>query len=136
MANVRGNLALKEKRVQRPTDRYRETTKVVTRKAVLPMQEKLLYLFTIIICSLVAGVIIWRYAQIYDLNRQMQSMNREIQAMKQEMTVLKIEKEKLESPERIRGEAEKLGLIPADGPEIDVNTNGKSNKSTESASAN
>ncbi|CAH0119563.1 MULTISPECIES: cell division protein FtsL [unclassified Paenibacillus] len=137
MAYVRGNLALQEKKINRTPERYRETTKVVKRKVALPMQEKLLYLFTIVICVFVAGVIIWRYAQIYDLNTQMQQMNREIQTMQQEIAVLKIEKEKLESPERIREEAEKLGLIAraADGDEIDVHTTGSKGKNVKTSTA-
>ncbi|MFD0616366.1 MULTISPECIES: cell division protein FtsL [Paenibacillus] len=112
MAYVRGNLALKEKKIQRTPDRYRETTKVVSRKGLLSTQEKLLYLFTIVVCSLVAGVIIWRYAQIYDLNMQMQKMSREVQVMKKEIAVLKTEKEKLSSPAAIYDRAVALGFQP------------------------
>ncbi|OPA78459.1 cell division protein FtsL [Paenibacillus selenitireducens] len=136
MAYVRGNLALKEKKIQRTPERYRETTKVVSRKAMLSTQEKLLYLFTIVICSLVAGVIIWRYAQIYDLNMQMQKMDREMKAMKQEMTQMKNEVDMLSSPAEIMKKATELGYVAREsGNEIDVSSS-DSNTSNPTATAN
>lgn len=136
MAYVRGNLALKEKKVQRTPERYRETTKVVSKKATLSTQEKLLYLFTIVICSLVAGVIIWRYAQIYDLNMQMQKMDREMKAMKQEISQMKNEVDMLSSPAEIGKKAKELGYVYyEDGNEIDITTN-DSTTSNPTTSAN
>ncbi|AZK46882.1 hypothetical protein [Paenibacillus lentus] len=109
MAYTRGNLAVKEKTQQRgyQSQRYRETTKVVTRKSTLPVREKLLYMFTIVFCVAVMGGLLWQNSKLYGMKRDMYNINSDIQKMNAEMNELMIRKEKLEV--QIPQEAAKLG---------------------------
>ncbi|MDF2652266.1 MAG: cell division initiation protein, partial [Paenibacillus sp.] len=108
---IQGNLALDPKRsAPAPKVKIKETTKVVYRNKTLPTQEKMLYLFTVILCVIVAGVIIWRYAAIYQMNANILKMQSEIREMQAQNSALKQEVEKLQSPERIKGEAVRLGF--------------------------
>ncbi|MFD2879995.1 hypothetical protein ACFTAO_34925 [Paenibacillus rhizoplanae] len=75
MAYTRGNLAVQPKRKETANPLYREKTKVVTRRRVLPLQEKLLYMLTLGAFILVAASLIWRYVHIYDLNMQAQKLD-------------------------------------------------------------
>ena len=60
MAYVNGNLALQPKRKpDQKQQNFRETRKVVVKRKPIPVQEKLLYMFTILVCVVVAGVIIY-----------------------------------------------------------------------------
>ncbi|MEK3882515.1 cell division protein FtsL [Paenibacillus sp. PL2-23] len=111
MAYVNGNLALQPKRKPQQQEVIRETRKVVVKRKSLPMQEKLLYLFTVIICVVVAGVILSRYAQIYDMNVQIKGMNADYETMNVELEELKRQVERLSNPERIREMAELQGMV-------------------------
>ena len=97
MAYVRGNLAVREKTSERVhgTPKYRETTKVVTRKAQLPMREKLLYIMTIAFVVMIAGTMIWRYAYIYNLKVQVHNADRATQRINSQLTEVEVEKQKL-----------------------------------------
>ena len=69
MAYTRGNLAVKEKTATRGQNpRYRETTKVVTRRSPLPIREKLLYMVTILFCVGIMGGLLWQNSQLYDIS--------------------------------------------------------------------
>ena len=114
-AYIHGNLAVEE-RVSRPAPR--ENKKVVYRKKTIPTQEKLLYLFTIAICVLVAGVIIWRYAQIYEVNTKIQQIEQQITQLENENKMLKLEVYKLQDPKRLIEAGKQLGLVPASEGEI------------------
>lgn len=78
MAYTRGNLAVQPKRKEEVNPLYREKTKVVTRRMVIPLQEKLMYMLTLGAFVLVAVALIWRYVHIYDLNLQAQKLDSEI----------------------------------------------------------
>ena len=95
MAYTRGNLAVKPKPVERVSPGYREQTKVVTRRTFIPMKEKMLYLLTVLICVAIASLVIWRYAHIYDLNKQSQRMNSAIRTNKLEISKLELKKQTL-----------------------------------------
>lgn len=99
MAYTRGNLAVKEKAHERgnQSQRYRETTKVVTRRAALPVREKLLYMFTIMFCVAVMGGLLWQNANLYNMKREMYNLNTDMQKLNAEMNELTIQKEKLEN---------------------------------------
>ena len=72
MAYTRGNLAVKEKRKQSYSpERYRETTKVVTRRTSIPAREKLLYLFTIILAVAVMVGLLIQNSTLYGIKRNM-----------------------------------------------------------------
>ena len=111
MAYTRGNLAMKERAnaEQLKPNRYKETTKVVTRRTGLPPREKFLYLMTVIVCIAIASVLVGRYANIYDLNKQMHTANQSIEKSNKEMAVIEVQKEKLESD--IVAKARELGYI-------------------------
>jgi cell division protein FtsL len=119
-AYIQGNLALdqKQNRKQAPKVKIKETTKVVYRNKSIPVQEKILYLFTVLLCVIVAGVIIWRYAAIYQMNTHILQMQKDIRTIQAENSALKQEVEKLQSPERLGTEAKRLGLKPLDEKQV------------------
>ncbi len=108
VAYIQGNLAVEKRSGQKV--RVRETKKVVYRRTTIPMQEKLLYLFTIAVCVIVAGMIIWRYAQIYEMNTKIEQIERDIKALEMENRNLKLEVFELQNPKRLREMGEALGL--------------------------
>ncbi|WP_044479285.1 hypothetical protein [Paenibacillus antibioticophila] len=114
MAYTRGNLAVKERTAERSyqSPRYRETTKVVTRRTSLPVREKLLYIMTVIFCVAVMAGLLWQNANLYNIKRQLYNLNSEIQTMTLEVKELTVQKERLE--ESIPSEAAKLGYVKPD----------------------
>jgi len=125
VAYVNGNLALQPKRKPDPKESFRETKKIQVKRKSIPVQEKLLYLFTIIVCVIVAGVIIFRYAQIYEMNKQIKDMTRSYSAMEIEMKELKKQVETLKNPETIQDQAKKLGMVEDSNDTIKVKTGSK-----------
>ncbi|OCT17103.1 cell division protein FtsL [Paenibacillus pectinilyticus] len=119
---IQGNLALdpKKKPNTGPRVKIKETTKVVYRNSSLPAQEKMLYLFTVVLCVIVAGVIIWRYAAIYQMNADIQKMQGEIREVQAQNSALKQEVEKLQSPDRLKEEATRLGFNLQDDKQASV----------------
>ncbi|MEF3305533.1 cell division protein FtsL [Paenibacillus sp. GYB003] len=109
-AYINGNLAIEPKPTKK--SKVQEKKKVVVKRKTIPVQEKLLYLFTVIVCVLVAGVIIWRYAQIYELNTRMQKIESQIKALQIENNKLKLEITKYQDPKRLLDQAKSLGLVP------------------------
>lgn len=107
-AYIHGNLALEPKNSTKP--KGREAKKIVYRKRPIPVQEKLLYLFTILICVVVAGTIIWRYAQIYEMNTRIQMIEKEIKTLQVENNKLKLEISKAQDPKRLQDLANQYGL--------------------------
>ncbi|RJG26086.1 cell division protein FtsL [Paenibacillus thiaminolyticus] len=121
MAYTRGNLAVRPERQQQPRPKVHQTTKTVVRKNTLPTREKLLYLLTILLCTAVALVLIGRYAQIYDMNRQIQNLKRETVSLQDQTSVLRVEVEKLSDWKRVEEIARKNGLVFPETPlEIQV----------------
>ncbi|USB34496.1 hypothetical protein [Paenibacillus sp. YPG26] len=98
MAYTRGNLAVKEKTSGRgqALPKYKETTKVVTRRAPLPVGEKLLYICTVIFCVVIASLLIWQNAAVYNLKYQVHQIDKEIIQAKQDMSDLEVKKQQLE----------------------------------------
>ncbi len=117
MAYMHGNLAFKEKKEQK--SRYKETREVVSRKVPLPAGEKLLYLFTIMLCMTVAGTVLWKYAQIYEVNTKMQQIEYEIEQLEKENSILKVESRKLQEPKRLIEQGRMMGLIPSSEDSIE-----------------
>ncbi|MNZ81838.1 Cell division protein FtsL [compost metagenome] len=111
MAYVNGNLALQPKKKQNQQTIIKESKRVVLTRKSIPVQEKLLYMFTVLICVVVAGVIILRYAQIYDMNVEIKKLTNDYQTMTVEMEDLKKQVEMLSDPERIRKLAESQGMV-------------------------
>ncbi|MGN7761216.1 hypothetical protein [Paenibacillus sp. 22594] len=109
MAYTRGNLAVQPKRKEEADRLYREKTKVVTRRMVLPLQEKLLYMLTLGVFVLVAATLIWRYVHIYDLNLQAQKLDAQIASTKKDIATFQMEKQSLE--QTVAQRATELGFI-------------------------
>lgn len=110
-----GNLALQpQRKPEQPPKQAREREKVLRRRQ-LPLGEKLLYLFTLMICAVVAGFIVYRYAELYQMNRQIQDMNRQYEQRAEQLKELQREAERLSDPKRIIDEAKnKLGMVQLD----------------------
>ncbi|MDF9843221.1 MULTISPECIES: hypothetical protein [unclassified Paenibacillus] len=124
MAYTRGNLAVQPKRKQEVNPLYREKTKVVTRRMVLPTQEKLIYMLTLAAFVLVAVALIWRYVHIYDLNLQAQKLDSNIAETQKQIATYQMEKQTLE--QLVGEKAKKLGYIqPPEDSAIYVSANGK-----------
>jgi cell division protein FtsL len=113
-AYIQGNLAVEPKREQSQRVKVKETHKVVYRNKSLPTEEKLLYLFTVAVLVVVAGVILWRYAQIYQMNAAILQIQQDMKQMQAENMALKQQIYKLQSPERLKEEATKYGMVPSD----------------------
>ncbi|MRN55670.1 septum formation initiator family protein [Paenibacillus monticola] len=113
MAYTRGNLAVQPKRKEEADRLYRQKTKVVTRRMVLPLQEKLLYMLTLGVCVLVAAALIWRYVHIYDLNKQAQELDQHISTAKKQIANYQMEKQNLEQTVAQRAK-ENLGFVAPD----------------------
>jgi cell division protein FtsL len=107
---VHGNLALEEKVNREQSFRVKETIRKVYRKKAIPVQEKLLYLFTVVLCVIVAGTIVWRYAQIYEMNTEIHTIETQIKQLQAENDILKQQWNKANDPARLRSEAEKMNL--------------------------
>ncbi|MEK4437321.1 hypothetical protein [Paenibacillus sp. FSL K6-2862] len=137
MAYTRGNLAVKEKATQERVtqQRYKETTKVVTRRTGLPAREKFLYLMTLIICIVIGGALMWRYAHIYELNKQAQSTLSETREAEKTIADLQVEKERLNN--LVIENARKLGYVEASGKDVIIvprSTGVTNSQDTESSS--
>lgn len=122
-----GNLALRPERKPQETRETERRREKVVRRRQLPIGEKLLYLFTVAVCAVVAGFIIYRYAEIYQINRQIQEMNRQYEQTTGQMKELQREVERLSDPKRIIDEAKnKLGMVPLEPHQgITIGDNGK-----------
>jgi cell division protein FtsL len=106
-----GNLALRpERQPQGKTRTIRETTTVIRRRTI-SVGEKLIYLLSVAIIVLVAGVIINRYAQIYEINQQIVKTNAKVDQMTLQVNDFQREVERLSSADRIIKFAKDNGMI-------------------------
>jgi cell division protein FtsL len=132
-AYIHGNLAVEQRAGQKV--KIKETRKVVVRNKALPVQEKLLYLFIVVIFVAVAGAILWRYAQIYQMNKQILLMQQQIRQVQAENSALKQEVEKLQSNDRLREQAMQWGFVPPEEAQPDAaHPNGSASASKSGAS--
>lgn len=109
---MQGNLAVKD--VHAGEEVVGVKQRKVKRKAIIPAKEKLLYLFTIIFCVFVAGSVIFKYAQIYEINTKIHELEAELQLLHKENESLKLEVRKLLEPKRLLEEGRKLGFVPSE----------------------
>ncbi|QHW30384.1 cell division initiation protein [Paenibacillus rhizovicinus] len=114
MAYINGNLAMQPKRKPEQKPSYRETKKIVTKRKSIPMQEKLLYLFTILVCVVVAGVIIFRYAQIYQMEQQISTLTAKQARLEEQIADLTSQREVANDPATIKKKAEELDMVMGD----------------------
>jgi cell division protein FtsL len=109
-----GNLALQPERKPKSQPQPAGQPERVIRRRQLPVGEKLLYMFTVVLCAIVAGFIIYRYAELYQINREILEINRAHEQLVSQTKELQREAEKLSDPKRIIDEARKLGYIQLD----------------------
>lgn len=133
-AYIHGNLAVEQKTGHKVS--VKETKKVVYRNKTLPVQEKLLYLFILLVSVVVASLIIWRYAQIYEMNTKILDMETKIQNLQAENSILKKKVDSLSAPDRLREEALKLGMVPPEDKQISKVANKSTVNSQSVAAAN
>jgi cell division protein FtsL len=109
-----GNLALRPERVQEERVQPKQTTQKskVTRRRSIPIGEKLLYMFTIAVVVIIAGFVIFRNAQIYQINGEIQAKNKSYQQTSAQMKELQREVERLSDPKLIVEKAIAQGMRP------------------------
>ncbi|MFB9280003.1 cell division protein FtsL [Cohnella cellulosilytica] len=123
-----GNLALRperveEQKVKQQSPRIPSPPARSPRKRQLPIGEKLLYLLTIAAVAFVAGAIIFRYAQIYQINGQLQTVNKTYNQTTEQTKELQREVERLSDPGAIRKKALELGYVPVTADSIEASKN-------------
>lgn len=128
MAYMHGNLAVQPQKRQQRQASAQTKTRVVVRRKSLPVQEKLLYLFTVAMCVVVAGVIIFRYAQIYQMNLEIKQLTEKYETLSVQQKELQRKYETLSDPGMIKRKAEELGMIPNDQEVISVELGGGSSQ--------
>ncbi|HUC93141.1 MAG TPA: septum formation initiator family protein [Paenibacillus sp.] len=128
MAYMHGNLAVQPQKRQQRQASAQTKTRVVVRRKSLPVQEKLLYLFTVAMCVMVAGVIIFRYAQIYQMNLEIKQLTEKYETLSVQQKELQRKYETLSDPGMIKRKAEELGMIPNDQEVISVELGGGSSQ--------
>lgn len=107
---MHGSSALKQK--QENQVRTKENRKVVYRAKAIPIKEKLFYLFIITLVVTVAGIVLWRYALLYQLNSDIHKMESQIKQLEISNNSLKQQIDKMNDLTRIKLEADKSGLTP------------------------
>ncbi|MEK0313063.1 cell division protein FtsL [Cohnella sp. 56] len=114
-----GNLAVREERQpeqqrkqQRPA--AAQTAAYVRRKTI-PVGEKLLYLLTVFVCVAVAGLILYRNANLYEMNRTIQKITSEYETSADQTKELQREVDKLKDPARISRLAAEKGYVYDNG---------------------
>jgi cell division protein FtsL len=116
-----GNLALRPERVEeqrvQPTTRNNTAKSKVTRRRSIPIGEKLLYLFAIAVVVFIAGFIIFRYAQIYQINNEIQAKNKLFQQTSEKIKEQQKEVDVLSDLTEIKRKAVALGMVPIDPKE-------------------
>ncbi|MFC4076539.1 cell division protein FtsL [Salinithrix halophila] len=80
----------------------------------LPAGEKILYLFSVIICVALASLVLSRYAAVAELNVKLQKVEQETVQLQDTNQQLESEQKELKSGERIRRYAEDKGMILAE----------------------
>ncbi|MFD2333907.1 cell division protein FtsL [Cohnella sp. GCM10020058] len=99
-----GNLAVREERQPEQKKQQRtaapQTASYVRRKSI-PVGEKLLYLLTVFVCVTVAGLILYRNAGLYEMNRNIQKITSDYETSADQTKELQREVDKLRDPARI-----------------------------------
>lgn len=114
-----GNLALREERKKaEPAQRSSNRQAPQPRRRTIPVGEKLLYLLTVMLLVGVSSLIVYRYAGLYQMNREIQLTSNQYEDTVQQSKELQREVEKLKDPSHIQEMALKLGLQPLNGQPI------------------
>jgi cell division protein FtsL len=129
---MHGNLAVKEKEIEQQRTAVRETRRVVTHPKTLPAGEKLLLLLLVVVFVLMAGVVVWRYTLIYNMNNQGAKIQASIHDMETENSILKQQIDKLGNPESLQKDAAQWGFVPSsDGQTLAIQTKAAPSKNTQ-----
>ncbi|MFD2612801.1 cell division protein FtsL [Paenibacillus gansuensis] len=105
---IHGNLAVERK--QPKVTRVKEQTRIVVRKKI-STQERLLLMFAIAVGVLVAGAIILRYAQIYEMNLQLQKVEKDIKVLQTENSKMRLKLEAMMNPKELEQRAKAQGFV-------------------------
>jgi cell division protein FtsL len=117
-AYMHGNLAVKEKQSEQQRTAVRETRRIVARPKTLPAGEKLLLLLLVVVFVFMAGVVVWRYTLIYNMNNQVAKIQSSIHDMETENSMLKQQIDKLGNPENLQKDAAQWGFVPLSDGQI------------------
>ncbi|MBB6673227.1 cell division protein FtsL [Cohnella nanjingensis] len=113
-----GNLALREERKPEKQPQQRgpapSRQSPQPRRRHLPVGEKLIYLFTVALLVGVTGLVIYRSAGLYEMNREIQKMTGEYEQAVDQSRELQREVDRLMDPAEIARKAQKLGLQKLD----------------------
>ncbi|MFC7442321.1 cell division protein FtsL [Laceyella putida] len=95
--------------LEKPYTRVRDKKQREPRTAVT-VGEKLLYLFSVVVCVALALVVLSKYAKVNELNVALEEAKTAVEEAHKVNFKLEAEKKKLEDVERIRKFAESNGL--------------------------
>ncbi|WP_158629915.1 cell division protein FtsL [Cohnella sp. AR92] len=124
-----GNLALSPERKKQEQQANQRRPKTPPsnrpRRRTIPVGEKLLYLLTVVVFVAVAGLVVYRYAGLYELNREIQTTTSSYEEEAAQTKVLQQEINTLKDPNRIREMATALGMVPISQQETLSSSNGQ-----------
>jgi cell division protein FtsL len=100
--NQYGNLAVQinQERQQQRVNQPRQATKVSVRYSI-PLEEKLLYLLSVIVIVCISGFILSRYALISQYNYEIENAKEAIIQTQEQNTSMKLKVDELSKRERI-----------------------------------
>lgn len=116
MAYTRGNLAHQTSPQRMPVrekDFPKEVVKKVKRRTTFSTSEKLIYLFMVVFVVSAAMLVSSWHTELYTLNSKIKEKEKEISTLDAGNEALKHEVFKLMSPDRLKKEATRLGMVPA-----------------------
>jgi len=120
-----GNLALREERKKAdPAPRRQPNQAPRKNRRSIPVGEKLLYLLTVMVLVAVACLVVYRYAALYQLNREIQTTSSQYDKAVEESKELQREIIGLRDPDVIQKKALALGLVPLDEQPITLSPSG------------
>ncbi|OUM95935.1 MAG: cell division initiation protein [Thermobacillus sp. ZCTH02-B1] len=111
MAIMHGNLAMKPNKRPEREPEIQEVRRKIIRRKPLPVQEKLLYLFTVVVCVMAASVILFRYAEIYRMNLEIRELTQRYEQLNLQIKELERKVETLSDPGEITEKAIELGMV-------------------------
>ncbi|WP_164984852.1 cell division protein FtsL [Ammoniphilus sp. CFH 90114] len=114
--NHYGNLAvqLNQERKQQRVSEPKQTSKVSVRYSI-PLEEKLLYLLSVIVIVCISGFILSRYALISQYNYEIENTKQAMIQMQEQNSSLKLKVDELSKRERILDIAQReLGMTMKD----------------------
>jgi cell division protein FtsL len=115
-AYINGNLALQP--THTTPSKANESNHQITKKQNIRTKQKLAILFIVVAFFAITFMILFRYVQVYQMNTEILNIQKEMKQIHLENELLKQEIEKLQSPDRLKQEAVKLGLVPRNQSQV------------------